>query len=255
MSIEDVENIEIKIPEVPAGLWGDQARFRTQDAQEGASEAFVAPATLLAFAEGVSHKEQEDINYSMLFARFAADNKYSMDDNVVEWTKEYFRVLGFCGWVVRSYAPVEKIIAEDEADVHKSVIAMISAGITGPALGVLTLALESLESMAEDDGFIKLFQFFSENEDRSSFQLGAVQKEASGALTVGLAAYRFVLKARNRKVLFFKRKKRELQLWARAANASFSQEAYDAVRDTVREKLDAANLQDLLAPMAVRRQD
>ena len=81
--------------------------------------------------------------------------------------------------------------SEDEFRLDKAALAIITAIATQNQLAVLQASVAALSKLAEDDGTISQFDFHASAQDSGNFQLGAVQRTASGALTMALEAFYF----------------------------------------------------------------
>ena len=98
--------------------------------------------------------------YSIQFAQRAASGATDRYKAVDDWYKEYNRVLEMTGWVLKGFAPTKQKVAEGEYEMAKAALSIIAAAATGPQSAVLVAAIKALEGMADEDGFITLFEHF-----------------------------------------------------------------------------------------------
>ena len=209
----------------------------SRDFTDGAASASVNGSAVVAFSAGIPLQTQEDILYSMQVAAASANKKADRQTNIEGWYLEYIRVLELTGWVVRNWAPTRRSIDQAEVDVAQVALDLLATAITGPALTVMKTAVTAMKSMADDDGYIRLFEHYGADGSVGNFQLGAVEEGAAGELNLGLGAYQFTMSERKKKILFIKWRTQEVKLWGGASNAVFSRAAYNEVRDAVKEKL------------------
>jgi hypothetical protein len=242
MSIEAIRALEIAAP-----AREDFGIERTRDLADGEEAAVVNGSAVVGFGPGISAQAQEDVLYSMQLAAARANKVASRDSDIEGWYHEYIRVLELTGWVVRGFAPVARVLDEGEVEMDKVALTILSAAVTGPAVAVLQAAVKALEGMADDSGFIRLFESFGQSDDVGNFQLGAVERGAGEELNLGIGAYQLKTRVRKKKILFIKWRRNEVDLWGGAANATFNQAAYATVREAVKEKLGPGRVDAIAA--------
>lgn len=222
----------------------------SRDFTDGAAGAAVNGSAVVAFSAGIPLQTQEDILYSMQIAAASANKKANRQSDIEAWYLEYIRVLELTGWVVRNWAPTRRSIDEAEVDVAQVALDLLATAITGPALVVMKVAVDAMKSMADDDGYIRLFEHYGADGSVGNFQLGAVEEGAAGELNLGLGAYQFTMSEQKKKILFIKWRRQEVKLWGGACNAVFSRAAYDEVRQAVKDKLGPSR-QDAIARLDI----
>lgn len=141
------------------------------------------------------------------------------------------------GWTLNHFTPSAQEVAEGDFKMAKAALKIMAAATAGPAAAVLAAAIQALEGMAGKDGFITLFEHFGSNGRVGNFQLGTVDREASGALACTLGGFQISMKERQDKFLFFKWRKKDVEVWADAAGATFNRSHYAGRRDIVMQRL------------------
>jgi hypothetical protein len=69
--------------------------------------------------------------------------------------------------------------------------------------------------------------------------MGAVEKDAGGALSLRLGAFQMNMNERKKKFLFVKWREKDVSVWADAQTAIFNRAHYKELRDEVRRMLGA----------------
>jgi len=202
----------------------------------GEPSAAVNAGGIVAFAAGVTDEEQEDVLYSMQLAQRAASGIADRYTEVQKWYSEYVRVLGETGWVLRSFNLNAQEVGQAQVEVAKAALEILAAAATGPQSAVLLAAIKALKGMANDDGFITLFEHYGAKGRVGNFQISDVQKE-NGKLTIVTGAFQIDMAERQEKFLFFTWQKKGVSVWGDATQASFNRAHYAELRDTVRQML------------------
>jgi hypothetical protein len=203
----------------------------------GDPSAAINGGSVIAFVAGIKAQEQEDVLYSMQLAQRAASAVANRYREISEWYQKYTEVLELTGWVVTEFSPAEQELAEGQYEMAKAALSIIAAAATGPQTAVLAAAIKALEGMAKDDGFITLFEHFGAKGLVGNFQIGAVERGASGHLSTTLAAFQMNMAEHQKKFLFFKWRTRDIKVWAHAQSAKFNYDHYAPMREEIRQKL------------------
>jgi hypothetical protein len=199
--------------------------------------AVVNAGCIVAFGGSVSAQDQEDILYSLQFAQRAASARADRYANIEDWYKIYVDTLQLLGWTLNHFTPNAQTVAEGEFEMAKAALKIMVAATAGPAAAVLAAAIQALEGMAKKDGFIRLFEHFGSNGRVGNFQLGTVDREASGALACTLGGFQISMKENKEKFLFFKWRNEDVKVWADAAGATFNRSYYAGRREAVVQRL------------------
>lgn len=203
-------------------------------------QAAVNVGSLLSFVEGVSAQEKDDILFSVQLAQRGASGAFDRYRQVQSWYQKYTEILEQLGWATEQLAFTQLDQSEGNLRMDKAALAIITAIATQNQLAVLTQAVKALESMAEADNAIQLFDFHTATQTSGNFQIGAVQKAPNDALALALGAFHFHNADARRKFLFFAWGERNVSFWTAAQKMTLNTTHYALHRDTVRRKLGLA---------------
>lgn len=203
----------------------------------GEPAAAINAGSIVAFVAGISEAEQEDILYSMQLAQRAASGKADRYAAVKDWYREYVRVLEQTGWVLKGFNPNAQKVDQSEFEMAKAALEILLAAATGPQSAVLVAAIKALEGMANDDGFIMLFEHFGAEGRIGNFQVSAVSRGAAGELATVIGGFQIEMTERQEKFLFFTWRDKGVSVWGDTTTAVFNRAAYEPLRETVREML------------------
>ncbi len=240
MSIESyISRLSISAAAMPAGIV-------TKGAPEGTAPKAVLPADLqaavdagsiLSFVSDVGPSEKSDILFSVQLAQRAANAAFDRFAQTKSWYGKYNEVLEAVGWATEQFAFASHDQSEGDFVMDKAALSVIASIATGNQLGAITASISALEKLADNDGAITLFDFNAASEGSGNFQIGAVEKGASGALSMALGAFYFRGVSERRKFLFFNWGLNEINFWTAAQKMTFNTAIYDKVRGAVELKL------------------
>ncbi|MCE5245083.1 MAG: hypothetical protein ABFD98_12280 [Syntrophobacteraceae bacterium] len=206
--------------------------------------AAVDVGSVLSFVDGLTAQERDDVLFSVQLAQRGASGVYDRFAQVESWYNKYTEILQTIGWVVEELAFAKHDQSEGELRMDKAALAVISALATQNQLTILTEGLKALESLAENDEPIKLFDFHTSIESSGNFQLGSVEKAGNGAMGMVLGAFHFSADERRRRILFFSWGAKKVQFWTAAEKMVLNGTAYANHRNAVMKKL--GNTQDYI---------
>lgn len=210
---------------------------RDDEPRSAAFEAWVEGGSLLSFVSGVDADERSDILFSHQLARRAADDACDRYVQTKTWYGKYNEVLEAVGWITEQFAFVAHDQAEGDFRMDKATLSVIAAIATGSQLQAITASLSALEKLAEGDGAIALFDYYATAEGSGNYQIGAVQKAESGALSMALGAFHFRSTSRRRKFLFAKWGRNDVNFWTSAQKMTFNTAIYANIRSPIQKKL------------------
>ncbi len=199
--------------------------------------AAVDAGSLLSFVQGVSTQERDDVLFSVQLAQRGASGYFDRFTKTEDWYRKYVEILETLGWTGEQFAFARYEQSEGEVRMDKAALAIILAIATQSQLTILTEGIKALESLAEDDGTIRLFDFHTTAQTSGNFQLGAVQKAANDALAMVLGAFYFKSTDARRRFLFFSWGAHEVQFWTAAQKMTLNATFYAQYRDSVKKKL------------------
>lgn len=263
MAREFVENLEVEV----AGsgrLWrplGDAA-FAEQRCK--APGAFVVAASVVAFTDGLSQQQREDVLNSTLLAQLAANLRYERERDTIDWYAYYRTVLHQVGWRGGSrrpvprhpetqFAPTLKILpnlpllpvkAPDLAftrvvpkrawfNAEATVMGLLRPRVQDDALAATSAALEKLASLDDRDRRNVIFETSAHKAGRGSFQIVSVHADKNGVVQMTIAALFFTTGETVTRVLSYNFGKNNTQMCQACDTLDLDGGIYDSVRDKV----------------------
>lgn len=207
--------------------------------KDASSQATVDVGSLLCFVQGVQPQERNDVLYSVQLAQRGASGAFDRFTETRSWYQKYVEILENLGWASEQMAFTAFDQEEGEFRMDKAALSIVAAIATQNQLAVLQESISALSQLAQGDGAITLFDFHSSMEGSGNFQLGAVQRSATGALSMALGAFYFRCVDERRRFLFFKWGAHEVHFWTAAQRMTFNADFYAKRRGDVIAKLDA----------------
>jgi hypothetical protein len=200
-------------------------------------QSAVNAGSIISFADDVDAPQQTDILYSIQLAQRAAS---AIHDRFVEtraWYGKYNEVLEALGWVSEQYAFTSHQQSEGNFRMDKAALDVVAAIAVGNQLQAISASISALEKLADNDGALTLFDHHAAADLSGNFQVGAVQRGATGSLSMASGAFYFRTTARRGKFLFAQWGQNDVNFWAAAQKMTFNLSIYDKVRDAVQERL------------------
>jgi hypothetical protein len=203
-------------------------------------QAAVDTGSILSFVEGVTQEEKDDVLYSVQLAQRGASGAFDRFEQAEDWYNKYAEILEVIGWAGEQFAFSKYDQSQGELHMDQAALKIIGAIATGSQLTALSEALSALESLAEGDGPVRLFDFHTSAEASGNFQIGAVQKSDNGALSLAVGGFHFKANDNRRRFLFFAWGNQDVEFWTAANKMTLNETLYAQHRDKVKEKLGAA---------------
>ena len=188
---------------------------------------------------------------SVQLSQRGASGAFDRFTQTESWYRKYTEILETLGWVAEQMAFARYDQSEGELRMDKAALAVIAAIATQNQLAVLRESLTALESLAEGDGTIRLFDFHTAADASGNFQIGAVQKSENDALSLALGAFHYSTAGARRRVLFVSWGAQRVDFWTAAQKMTFNLPFYADRREVVRRKL-GAGADDFIAGLALK---
>jgi hypothetical protein len=205
-----------------------------------ALQAAVDAGSLLSFVDGVSAQQKDDVLYSVQLAQRGASGAFDRFSAAESWYRKYTEILEALGWTAEQMAFARYDQSQGEFRMDKAALAIITAIASQNQLAVLGESIKALESLAQEDGTIRLFDFHSSAQSSGNFQIGAAQVSANGALALALGAFHYSGTDASRRVLFAKWGAQSVNFWTAAQKMTLNDHLYAQHRDAVEAKLGVA---------------
>lgn len=228
-------------PKSPRGFRSDLGSIRSirtvESTPENLRTAAVNVGSLMSFVEGVNAQERDDVLFSVQLAQRGASGVFDRFTQAQSWYGKYVEILETLGWTAEQLAFVRYEQNEGEVRMDKAALALILSIATQSQLTVLKEAIKALETLAEDNDTIQLFDFHTTAKMSGNFQLGAVQKATNDALAMVLGAFHFKATDARRKFLFFSWGAQDVEFWTAAQKMTLNSTLYAQHRNSVQRKL------------------
>ncbi|SEC20751.1 hypothetical protein SAMN05519104_0951 [Rhizobiales bacterium GAS188] len=213
-------------------------------------DAWVDVGSLLSFVSGVDTGDRSDILFSLQLAQRAADAACDRFAQTRTWYSKYNEVLEAVGWITEQFAFAGHDQTEGDFRMDKAALSIISAIATVNQLQGITASISALENLIEGDDAMTLFDSYATAGLSGNFQIGAVQKAQSGALSMALGAFYFRASSQRRKFLFAKWGRNDVNFWTSAQKMTFNTLIYANIRSAVQKRLGRQSA-DFIAKLVI----
>lgn len=203
------------------------------------AQASINAGSVLSFASGLDEQERSDVLYSMQLAQRAASAAHDRFTKTQAWYQSYVEVLENLGWTSGQMMFTHYAQEESEFRMDQVAVDLLLSIARRDQLAIMHQAVASLGKLAEDDAAVQLFDFHASSQAGGNFQLGAVQRDPNGALSMALGAYHFRAVDNRKRFLFSRWGARQVNFWACAQRLTLNSGLYEQIRDDVQAKLSA----------------
>lgn len=202
-----------------------------------APQASINAGSVLSFAAGLQDQDRADVLFSLQLAQRAASALHDRFTQTQAWYRTYVEVLENLGWTSGQMSFAHYDDDEREFRMDEVSVELLLSVARRDQLVVLDQAMAALGSLAEDDATVKLFDFHASSQSGGNFQLGAVQQDPGGGLSMALGAYYFRAADSRKRFLFANWGARQVNFWACAQRLTLNAALYEKLRDDVQAKL------------------
>ncbi|GAB3644156.1 hypothetical protein [Spirosoma arcticum] len=206
------------------------------DMAEGVEQSFLNAKSLVSFVSDINGQRRSDVLNSVLLAQLAANKKFPDENQLVDWYKEFVRVLNNLGWVIEAaeFSSFESSGTVFEAE--NAIISILSAAFGGSFMVVITKTLEAIKGLSDSNGKITAFEKNTHTQSKGAFQIGLVREE-NGTVTLQMGTFLLTSSNEIRKILFFKSTKDKTKLNYCSRTGTLNEEIYAKIRNQVQDKL------------------
>lgn len=226
----------LDIPPVAPGFAVSATRSGAAD-KPADMHAAVNAGSIVSFVDGLDAGEKEDVLYSTQLAQRAASARFDRFAETRDWYRKYLEVLENVGWIAEQLAFSEYDEAEGQLKMDAAAIKVIAAIASANQLLVLQNALSALESLADGNRQIVLFDEHCAADLSGNFQIGTVERSDNGALAMALGAFYFTSSGNRGRFLFFSWGAGSISFWTSAQKMTLNRDVYARARDTIKSKL------------------
>lgn len=202
-----------------------------------APQANINAGSVLSFAAGLQDQDRADVLLSLQLAQRAASALHDRFSQTQAWYRTYVEVLENLGWTSGQMSFAHYDDDEREFRMDEVSVELLLSVARRDQLAVLDQAMAALGSLAEDDATVQLFDFHASSQSGGNFQLGAVQQDLGGGLSMALGAYYFRAVDSRKRFLFANWRARQVNFWACAQRLTLNAALYEKLRDDVQAKL------------------
>lgn len=173
------------------------------------AEGAVVGSNLLAFAEGVSRQNKEDVMDSFLFATLVANKAFNPETQSAEWYDQFNKVLSTVGWFSNSwsyarYRSTDQRFSMDQAAIEILGSVIAAASLPGPAsAAMLKVATDTVDALKAQEKPLRLFERQTKSHNGANFRIGACAESADGTVNLAMGAVNFLTSSNVTNVLFW----------------------------------------------------
>jgi hypothetical protein len=203
---------------------------------EGEEQSFLSSKSLVSFASEVSEQNRKDILNSTLLAQLAANKKYPSEDQILDWYKEFVKVLSNLGWVVEG-AEFSTFKAKGTVfELQNAIIDILMTAFGGNYVAIITKTLDAIKDLSDENGKITAFKKNTQSFSKGAFQI-ALAVEENNAVAMQLGTFLLTSSNEIKHILFFKSNKDETKLEYCSRKATLNPEIYGKARQAIVDKL------------------
>ncbi|MFJ4143465.1 hypothetical protein [Pseudomonas sp. NPDC089734] len=169
----------------------------------------VVAGSLIAFTEGVSRQNKDDVMDSFLFATLVANKAFNPEAQTQLWYSKYNEVLSTLGWLsthwnYARYETTQQTFSMDQVGLEIIGSAIAAAALPGPtSAAMLKVAGDAIVALKSREKPLNLFERQVKTHKGGSFRIGACSESSDGFVNVGLGAVNFNSRIDVTNVLFW----------------------------------------------------
>lgn len=205
--------------------------------------AAVVGSNLLAFAEGVSRQNKEDVMDSFLFATLVANKAFNPETQSQQWYARFNGVLSTLGWLSTNwsysrYRASHQLFTMDQAGLEILASAIAAAALPGPAsAAMLSVAADALKTLQASEKPLRLFERQTKSHQGANFRIGACVEAADGTINLAIGAVNFQARSEVVDVLFWEWDSANVETFRGEDHLVLNRRLYAQVRETVQRRL------------------
>ena len=202
-------------------------------------EAYVDDGSIVSFVSTVSTKARQDVLNSTLLAQLAANKAYDRQSDPMGWYGYYVDVMGVVGWPMQGFKFSKRIYGNTTFTLDRETIDYLSNRMYLSQVDIVQAAIDSLKLLQKkDDATFRMFERETHNERQGNFQISCVT-ETNGAVAMILSAMLLDSKELITRLFWTTYTSTNMKLSVSSQDVTLNHDIYDAVRDSVVQKLGA----------------
>jgi len=211
--------------------------------QDEPSQGAVVAGNLLAFAEGVSRQNKEDVMDTFLFATLSANKDFNPETQSREWYEHFNRVLATMGWLSTNwrysrYYSTHRRFSMEQAGLEIISSAIAAAALPGPAsIAMLKVASDAVAVLKAQDKPLRLFERQTKTHRGANFRIGACAESNDGTVSMAMGAVNFATSSAVTNVLFWEWNSAEVRAVRGENHLVFNTRVYARLRERIQQRL------------------
>jgi len=211
---------------------------------EEPSQAAVVGSNLLAFAEGVSRQNKEDVMDSLLFATLVANKAFNPEKQSEQWYKQYNDVLTALGWFSTNwrysrYYSTHRRFSMEQAGLEIISSAIAAAALPGPAsVAMLKVAGDAVAALKAQEKPLRIFERQTKTHRGANFRIGACSESSDGTVNLAMGAVSFSTDSAVTNVLFWEWNSAEVTAFRGENHLVLDTRLYASLRTQIRQRLN-----------------
>ncbi|WP_354675700.1 hypothetical protein N027_22695 [Pseudomonas syringae USA007] len=208
----------------------------------GATAAVVAGG-LIAFAEGVSRLNKDDVMDSFLFATLVANKAFNAETEGDQWYDKFNEVLSRIGWLsthwnYSRYSAAQQRFTMDEVGLEILGSAIAAAALPGPAsLLMLKVAADAVATLSAKKEPLRLFESQTKAHRGGSFRIASCIELEDGTVNLAMGAVTFQTDSEVTNVLFWEWQDTNVKTWKGEDNLVLNTGLYARHRELIQQRL------------------
>lgn len=227
----------------PSALAAAVPQALTQDAGDKIKEAAVVASNLVAFADGVSRQNKDDVMDSFLFATLVANKAFNPETQSDQWNDLFKEVLSNLGWLPTQwnyarFRGVQQRFTMDEIGLEILSSAIAAAALPGPAsLAMLKVAGDAVATLRAKEEPLRLFESQAKTHRGGNFRIASCFETDDGTVNLAMGAVSFQADTDVTNVLFWEWQNTQVHTWQGESSLVFNTRFYKEIRSDIQEKL------------------
>ncbi|KTB57666.1 hypothetical protein [Pseudomonas syringae] len=213
------------------------------DEVEKTAEAAVVAGGLIAFGEGVSRQNKDDVMNSFLFATLVANRAFSAETQSDQWYDKFNEVLSKIGWLsthwnYSRFNAGRQRFTMDEVGLEILGSAITAAALPGPAsLLMLKVAADAVAALSAKKEPLRLFERQTKTHRGGSFRIASCIESQDGTLNLAMGAVSFKTNSEVTNVLFWEWQDTSVETWKGEDNLVLNTGLYARHRELIQQRL------------------
>jgi hypothetical protein len=220
-----------------------QAPARLVTAPVDEAQGAVVSGSLLAFAEGVSRQNKEDVMDSFLFSTLVANKAFNPETESPQWYGKFNTVLAALGWFSSSwsyarYRSTHQRFTMDQVGLEILASIVAAASLPGPAsVAMLKVAGDAVKALQAQEQPLRLFERQTKMHKGAHSRVGACAQSEDGTVNVAMGAVNFLAASTVTDVLFWEWSSSEVAVYRGEDCLALNTRLYAGHRDLVKQRL------------------